>query len=165
MASSAKPSPRLMAMPAERRRPTISWQHEVELLWFSDCPNHEAAFRMLEDVIRDLAPGTPIHRVEATDPTVAAFLRFPGSPTIRIDGRDVDPSFKEPDDFTPRCRVYRTSAGLTGVPERAWIETALLGWRLRSTDRPCRNFAPLRRASRREVWEFPPRASSRTSRM
>lgn len=98
---------------------------EVELLWFSDCASHRAARAMLEQVVAEVAPGTTIRDIDATDPAVAERLRFPGSPTIRIDGYDVDPSYADPGDYTPRCRLYRTSAGLRGVPERAWIENAL----------------------------------------
>lgn len=97
----------------------------VELLWFEDCPNHIRARVLLEEVLADLAPGTAVHDVDATDPSVARRHRFPGSPTIRIDGRDVDPSFQDPGDYTPRCRLYRTAAGLRGVPERTWIDAAM----------------------------------------
>lgn len=99
--------------------------HDVQLLWFSDCANHPAARRMLEEVIADLAPGTPIGDVDATDPVTAERVRFPGSPTIRVDGRDIDPSYVDPGDYTPRCRLYRTVSGLKGLPERRWIEDAL----------------------------------------
>lgn len=99
--------------------------HDVELLWFSDCANHPAARRMLEEVIAEVAPETSIHEVDATDPATAARIRFPGSPTIRVDGRDIDPAFIDPGDYTPRCRLYRTSAGLQGLPERQWIVDAL----------------------------------------
>jgi hypothetical protein len=99
--------------------------HEVELLWFSNCANHAAARRMLEEVIAEVAPGTPIHDVDATDPVLAQRVRFPGSPTIRVDGRDVDPNYNDPGDYTPRCRLYRTDAGLRGLPERRWITDAL----------------------------------------
>lgn len=97
----------------------------VELLWFADCPNHPAARVMLEEVIADLAPGTPIIDLDATDPETARRLRFPGSPTIRIDGRDIDPTYVDPGDYNPRCRLYRTTEGLRGLPERHWIEDAL----------------------------------------
>lgn len=97
----------------------------VELLWFQDCPNHPAARAMLRKLLDELAPGTEIHEIDATDLTVAEEHRFPGSPTIRIDGRDIDPSFQDPGDYAPRCRLYRTGAGLRGSPERAWIESAL----------------------------------------
>jgi hypothetical protein len=98
--------------------------HHVELLWFSDCPNHAEARRMLADAVERLAPGTRIEEVDASDPEVAAAHRFPGSPTIRVDGIDVEPGFHDPDDFTPRCRLYRTAVGLRGVPDPAWIEEA-----------------------------------------
>ncbi len=52
---------------------------------------------------------------------------FPGSPTIRVNGMDVDPGFRDEGDYTPRCRVFHTSAGISGVPERAWIEAAVRG--------------------------------------
>lgn len=97
----------------------------VELLWFGDCPHREAARRLLAEVLAEVAPGTPVHDLDATDPTVAASLRFPGSPTIRIDGRDVDPDYVDSGDYAPRCRLYRTNEGLRGLPERRWIEDAL----------------------------------------
>ena len=99
--------------------------HTVELLWFDGCPNHEAARQMVTEVVRAIAPGTPIRDLDATDPEVAARLRFPGSPTIRVDGRDVEPGFEDPADYTPRCRLYRTANGLARVPSREWVEAAL----------------------------------------
>lgn len=101
--------------------------HRIELLWFTGCPNHEPARELLHRVVDELAPGTPIVDIDASDPAVAAELRFPGSPTIRIDGRDVDPKYVDPGDYTPRCRVFWTDEGLRGLPERRWIEAALAG--------------------------------------
>ena len=80
---------------------------------------------MLGDLLTELALGTTIEEIDATDPDVAERNRFPGSPTVRVDGRDVDPSFQDPGDYTPRCRLYWTAEGLRGVPERAWVESAL----------------------------------------
>lgn len=109
--------------------------HEVELLWFQDCANHSAARQMLEEAIAQVAPGTTIKDVDATDPVVANQVRFPGSPTIRVDGRDVDPTYSDPGDYTPRCRLYRASAGLRGVPDREWIVDALTAPRRRRRER------------------------------
>ncbi|NJD29539.1 MAG: hypothetical protein FIA92_14760 [Chloroflexi bacterium] len=112
-------------MASARRARADSREPSVELLWFNDCPNHPAARAMLGQLLAELAPGTEIKDIDATDPAVAQRHRFPGSPTIRVDGRDVDPSIQDPGDYTPRCRLYWTVEGLQGVPERAWIESAL----------------------------------------
>jgi len=108
-----------------RSRERASWPPRVELLWFEGCPNHVIARAMLAQALAELAPGVAIHDIDATDPAVAQRHRFPGSPTIRIDGRDIDPAFRDPGEYTPRCRLYWTSAGLRGLPERAWIADAL----------------------------------------
>ena len=80
---------------------------------------------MLRELLAELAPGTAVDEIDATEPAVAQLHRFPGSPTIRIDGRDVDPWYQDTGDYTPRCRLYRIADGLRGLPDRAWVETAL----------------------------------------
>lgn len=103
----------------------MAGSHDIELLWFSDCPNHEAARALLREVVAEVAPESAIHDIDATDPGVAELLRFPGSPTIRVDGQDVQPGFEDPADYTPRCRLYWTEQGLARIPPRTWIEAAL----------------------------------------
>lgn len=105
--------------------PRISGSHDIELLWFADCPNHEAARALLREVVAEVSPESVIRDTDATDPRVAERLRFPGSPTIRVDGRDVQPGFEDPADYTPRCRLYWTEQRLARTPPRAWIEAAL----------------------------------------
>jgi hypothetical protein len=97
----------------------------VEFLWFDGCPSHAPARALLDEAIAAVAPGTPVESIDASDPAIAAAHRFPGSPTIRVDGRDIDPTFQDPGDYTPRCRLFRTPEGLRGVPPREWIEAAL----------------------------------------
>ena len=114
-----------MATPQSQLDYDRAMTHRVEFLYFDDCPSHVPARALLDEVIAAVAPGTPVEVVNASDPAVAAAHRFPGSPTIRVDGRDVAPGFEDPGDYTPRCRVFRTPAGLRGVPPREWIEDAL----------------------------------------
>jgi hypothetical protein len=77
------------------------------------------------DSVTDGLTSFPTGQHRRWDAYVAAAWRFPGSPTIRIDGRDVDPSYADPGDYTPRCRIYWTADGLRGLPERGWVEEAL----------------------------------------
>lgn len=97
----------------------------IQLLWFDGCPNHIDTRSLLKGVLSDRGIDRDIEDIDASDPATANALRFAGSPTIRVDGRDIEPGFIDPGDYAPRCRVYRTAAGLRGVPERAWIEAAL----------------------------------------
>ena len=99
--------------------------HHAQLLWFAGCDNHLPARALLHDAVERIAPDTTVEDIDATDAAVAERLRFPGSPTIRIDGVDIEPGFRDPGDYTPRCRLYRTAAGLGGLPDPAWIEDAL----------------------------------------
>jgi hypothetical protein len=98
---------------------------KIEFLWFGGCANHEQARALLHDVIANVAPGVPVEDIDAGDEIVAIATRFPGSPTIRINGRDIDPRYTDPGDYAPRCRVFWTADGLRGIPPREWIEDAL----------------------------------------
>jgi glutaredoxin len=98
----------------------------VEFLWFNGCPNHEEARRLLADVMSRLGIAAPVIDIDATSQEVATATKFPGSPTIRINGEDIEPGFVDPGDYTPRCRLYLTASGLRGLPDPQWIEDALV---------------------------------------
>jgi hypothetical protein len=82
----------------------------VELLWWAGCPSHPDALAQLERILRDEGVEDDVTRVEIRDDEQARRERFPGSPTIRIDGDDiVPPGDAEP--FSLTCRVYRLRDG------------------------------------------------------
>lgn len=98
----------------------------VEILYFEDCPNHEAARSLVERVATELELRPRVELVAVPDADSAAKLRFLGSPTVRIDGRDVEPGADERREFVVSCRVYRTEHGFSGQPEERWIREALI---------------------------------------
>lgn len=97
----------------------------IEFLWFQECPNHQAARELLREVLQSKGMPDDFEDVDTTDAAVAERLRSPGSPTIRVDGRDIEPGYVDQGDYSPRCRVYLTEEGMRGLPKREWIETAL----------------------------------------
>jgi hypothetical protein len=99
----------------------------VEILYFDGCPNHEPARALVERVAAEFQLDPAIDLVEVVDPDSAVELRFLGSPTIRVDGRDVETGAEERHEFVLSCRVYRTERGLAGQPDEAWIREALSG--------------------------------------
>jgi hypothetical protein len=83
----------------------------VELLWWEGCPSYSEALDDLRAAMAELGldPAAVDVREIVTD-TQAGHEGFPGSPTIRVDGADVQP----PEDGEPpglTCRVYRLRDG------------------------------------------------------
>jgi hypothetical protein len=82
----------------------------VELLWWDGCPSHPEALADLERILREEGVETDVSRIEITDDEQARRERFPGSPTIRIDGEDILPP-EETEPYSLTCRVYRLRDG------------------------------------------------------
>jgi hypothetical protein len=95
----------------------------VELLFFDGCPNHEALERHLGSLLRRPDVELRLRRVESDED--ARRIGFLGSPSVRVDGRDVEPGAEARDDFGLKCRLYRADGRLVGVPPDAWIVEAL----------------------------------------
>ena len=97
----------------------------IELLFFDGCPGHEALLPRVHDLLASegVDASVELRRVESDDAAVQE--RFLGSPTLRIDGVDVDPGAGERSDFGLKCRLYATDDGLRGMPEDRWVRAAL----------------------------------------
>jgi len=97
----------------------------VELFYFEDCPNYEQLLADLQALLAERGIGTEVElrRVESIEE--AERRRFLGSPSVRVDGVDVEPGAGERADFGLKCRIYRTPQGLSGMPPAAWIEAAI----------------------------------------
>jgi hypothetical protein len=63
----------------------------VELLFWDADPEYMTARQKLVEVLIEDAFETPIQMIAVSTPEDAEFLAMPGSPTIRIDGADIDP--------------------------------------------------------------------------
>lgn len=100
---------------------------KIELLWFKDCPNHKPAEVMLNEVLLENSIDVEIERIEVPDLETGNRVKFPGSPTIRINRIDVEPDWEVCDDCTPRCRLHIAENDFSGLPRRDWIENAIKG--------------------------------------
>lgn len=97
----------------------------VELLWWSGCPSWESAVELVREEMESLGldPDTLSAREVPTEAD-AAREEFVGSPTIRVEGRDVQPPGENPIGLT--CRVYRLRDGrVSPLPDRADVRDAL----------------------------------------
>ena len=79
---------------------------KIEVPYVAECPSHPAAVKLLRDVLRAEGVAAEIREVLVTDETMATDLRFCGSPTIRINGRDILGASSHPKAFALSCRLY-----------------------------------------------------------
>ncbi len=98
---------------------------KVELLWWEGCPSWPGALADLQAVMAELGvdpESVQLREVESDEQ--AERERFPGSPTIRIDGEDVLPADGNPVGLS--CRVYRLRDGRSSpTPDPADLREAV----------------------------------------
>ena len=97
----------------------------VELLFADGDPAAMLARQNLVEVLTEDAFETAIQMIAIGSPEDAALLEMRGSPTIRIDGADIDPDWDGPIGLAPR------SYGEGPVPAKPLIRRAVeraRGW-------------------------------------
>ena len=97
---------------------------KIDFLWYPECPSHPQALEMLNDVLRELDVEAEINEQIVETQAEAEALAFPGSPTIRIEGADID---AEGAGSRPAltCRTYRWKDGrFQPLPERSLLVSA-----------------------------------------
>jgi hypothetical protein len=97
----------------------------IELLYFDGCPNHEALLPRLREIVADSDVSAEVDLRRISDDNAAQRERFLGSPTVRVDGHDVEPGAERRSDFGLKCRLYRTASGVSGQPDKEWLRAAL----------------------------------------
>ncbi|MDQ3571888.1 MAG: hypothetical protein M3383_03385 [Actinomycetota bacterium] len=98
---------------------------KVELLYIDDCPGHRALAPRLRRLLDRAGVGDEIELQRIDSEEDARRVRFLGSPTVRVDGRDIEPGAERRRDWGLKCRLYRGREGLVGVPADELILAAL----------------------------------------
>ncbi len=96
---------------------------KLQVLYFEGCPNHPPAVELMREVAAELGIDAAVEVVEVKDQAEAERLRFLGSPTLRVDGVDVEPEARTRTDFAFSCRMY----GGKGLPPREMVVAAIRG--------------------------------------
>lgn len=112
----------------------INGRPRVEVLSFTGCPNAEPALALVQRVSAELGIDADVETIEVQNADQAGNLRFLGSPSIRVNGRDVEPGADSRSDFAFSCRVYSSESGLKGQPDERWLREAFQASKLTPTD-------------------------------
>lgn len=103
---------------------------KIEFLYWEDCPSHPDALARLRDVLRAESVDDEIDIIRVDSQEDADRHAFPGSPTIRFNGVDLQPEGVQ-GTAVLTCRTYRTEAGrLSPLPTITMIRDAVRAARL-----------------------------------
>ena len=97
----------------------------VQVLWVEGCPHCQTLLRGVEALLARTGHPARVELRRVRSAGEARALRFLGSPTLRIDGRDVDPAAEGRTDYGIGCRLYSAADGMSGTPPAALVLRAL----------------------------------------
>src|SRR5918999_3794042 len=98
-------------------------QLRVTFLYYEECPSHDLALERLREVMAEESTPGEVEVIKVGTEEQAHELRFVGSPTIRVDGQDIDP----PTDprYALTCRAYRLADDrISPLPSKDMIRQA-----------------------------------------
>ena len=113
-----------------RHGPTVAGQDskvpmKATLYYFTDCPSYTTALENLKEALRREGLPEDVKMVSVADEAQAKAAQFIGSPTIRINGVDVEGAEAEHAGYGFACRVYADGAKRAGWPSVEQVQQAL----------------------------------------
>lgn len=97
----------------------------VEVLYLEGCPSHERLLPRIGELLDEVGSRDSLQLREVESLEEAEAERFLGSPTVRVDGVDVEPGAAQRTDFGLKCRIYHSEAGVLPTPPEEWLRSAL----------------------------------------
>ncbi len=98
---------------------------DIHFLWWAECPSHPAAWQRLQDILGEMKLNARLESIEIKTDEEAERWHFTGSPTILVNGQDIDPNASTlPSRLT--CRLYFKEDGRPSpLPSQEMIRRAL----------------------------------------
>jgi hypothetical protein len=97
---------------------------KIEILYIPGCPNHPPSVTRVREALTQERVSADVVEVAVND-VPARLVGFLGSPSIRVDGQDVDPSARSVGQYGLTCRTYIDGGQRVGVPPLEWIRAAV----------------------------------------
>ncbi len=98
---------------------------KIEVLYFDGCPNHKPAVKRMQQLLREEDLSAELLEVNVSDASIAQELRFLGSPSVRVNGLDVEPEARTARDYGMMCRTYAVNARREGLPSHDMLRRAI----------------------------------------
>jgi hypothetical protein len=97
----------------------------IEILTFEGCPNALATRDIVAKAVLLEGVDARIEMIDVASPEEALRMRFVGSPSVRINGTDVERSARDRTDCGFMCRTYRHGADVLGTPPISLIRESI----------------------------------------
>jgi len=98
---------------------------KIEVLYFDGCPNHKPAIQRVRQVLAEEGLCAEVLEVNVSEPLIAQEVGFLGSPTIRVNGLDVEPEARRVHSYGIMCRTYAVNGRREGLPSREMLRRAI----------------------------------------
>ncbi len=100
---------------------------KIEVLYIADCPHYPSAVDRVRHVLRSVSLSEIVEEIEVCTSGEAEALRFIGSPTVRVNGLDVEPEARSVNHFGMGCRSYLENGRRSGLPSTDLLLHSLSG--------------------------------------
>ena len=95
---------------------------KIEFFYFTGCPSYIKTLENLKEILAEKKIKAQLELINVKSPQEAQRLGFQGSPSIRIDGTDLD---GKKEGYSFNCRLYKINNQLTGIPSKEYISERL----------------------------------------
>ncbi len=102
-----------------------SQRMEIEILYLEGCPNFGPTLDLVREAVSETNITATVRSLPINGLGEAAEHRFLGSPSVQIDGLDIEPSRRGDGPFYG-CRLYRSRESMSGTPPLEMIREALI---------------------------------------
>jgi MerT mercuric transport protein len=98
---------------------------KIEVLYFDGCPNHKPAVERVQELLREEGVSAELLEVNVSDASIAQEVGFLGSPSVRVNGLDVEPEARTAREYGMMCRTYSVDGRREGLPSREMLGQAI----------------------------------------
>src|SRR6266853_1697753 len=98
---------------------------KIEVLYFDGCQNHKPAAERVQQLLREERASAEVLEVNVSDASIAQKVGFLGSPSVRVNGLDVEPEARAVREYGMMCRTYSVGGQREGLPSREMLRQAI----------------------------------------
>lgn len=98
---------------------------KIEVLYFDGCPNHKPALERVRHVLAEEGLSAEVLEVNVSETSMAQKVGFLGSPSIRVNGVDVEPEARSARAYGMMCRTYAVNGRREGLPSHEMLRQAM----------------------------------------